>query len=154
MTNLITDPRKYPNAPECSCDHCKKQCSHPCWPLPEEAQALIDAGYGDSLMVDWWARGEDLYLLCPATTQQQGNFAPESWTFHSDTCVFFNKDGLCELHDLKLKPVEGRIAHHSHYTHRNNLSWDISRSHEHIAMTWDNEEAQKIVTKWRNEHGV
>ena len=45
-------------------------------------------------------------------------------------CIFF-KDGLCELHDLGLKPLEGRLSHHSikidNFNPKKSLAWLIAK---------------------------
>lgn len=61
--NLLEIPES-----ECSCDSCKAMCERPCWPSPEDAERLIDAGYGDKLMLDFWGVTKEtipreIYLL-------------------------------------------------------------------------------------------
>ena len=45
-------------------------------------------------------------------------------------CTFF-RDGLCELHDLGLKPTEGRLSHHSitkeNFKFGKSLSWNVAK---------------------------
>ena len=44
-------------------------------------------------------------------------------------CVF--KDGLCELHDKKLKPIEGKLSHHSlkidNFNPKKSLAWLVAK---------------------------
>lgn len=116
-------------------------CQRPCWPTPEEAQKLIDAGYGDRLMNDYWCRkGGDIQILSPACKGSENGFAP-FWP--TGGCTFQDKDGLCELHNLDLKPLEGRKALCKGRTPK--------YLHEKIAKMWDNPEAQELVGKWRKE---
>ena len=126
---------------ECSCLVCKSMCLRPCWPTPEEAELLIELGYGDRLMKDWlkdwWVADEgNIYVLCPAQRGYEKRQA-SSW-LHPVPCTFQTADGLCELHDKKLKPVEGRAA----------CCTDGVNLHEAIAKLWDNKKAQALVKKW------
>lgn len=135
----------------CTCKTCKDMCQRPCWPTPEEAQELINAGYGSKLMLDYWSRCEydeetDTYLtnieiLSPALYGYAGRSAP--W-WPTGKCSLQDDDGLCELHDKDLKPIEGRLCSCDE-------SVDVGKLHEDIAMMWDTEEARKIVDCWRRE---
>lgn len=117
----------------CTCDECKAMCQRPCWPTPEEAQHLINAGYGGQLMQDYWYRkGNDIKLLCPAINGYEGRFSP-SWP-----------NGLCQLHDLGYKPLEGRKSLCQDKTPK--------KLHKKIAKMWDNSEAQEIVRKWNGDY--
>lgn len=46
--------------------------------------------------------------------------------YETGSCAFL-KDGLCELHSKGLKPLEGRLAHHS-------MPWQIAR--DHVVSLW------------------
>ena len=122
----------------CTCNVCQDMCRRPCWPTPEEAQAIIDKGFGERLMKDWWVNHpDDIFILAPAYPGYEDMGAPENLMFVKG-CTFF-KDGLCELHDLGLKPFEGRMATHEK-AHE--------KLHKHVAMKWDNPEAQMLCNKW------
>ncbi|MDR2002668.1 MAG: hypothetical protein LBQ74_06525 [Prevotella sp.] len=45
-------------------------------------------------------------------------------------CVFF-KDGLCELHNLGLKPTEGKLSHHNirldNYIFELSIGWNVTK---------------------------
>jgi Fe-S-cluster containining protein len=141
----------------CSCNTCKNMCTRACWPTPEEAQRLIDAGYSDRLMVDYWVvptqyddEGDpiygtgDIYILCPAENGSEGRMAP-SWP-GVNWCTFSDPNTrLCMLHDTGLKPFEGRMAHHSKPT---------PNLHEKVAMMWNNPDAQALVERWRESQNV
>jgi hypothetical protein len=125
---------------ECACEECRRMCNRPCWPTPGEAQRLIDAGYGSRLMRDYWVGdgldGGDIYLLSPANPGMEGS-AAGFWP--SEGCVFQGEDGFCELHDLGLKPLEGRVA---------SCSRGQGDLHQYVASTWNNPEAQALVDEW------
>ena len=142
MTTLDT---RVPTA--CSCEACKNMCHRPCWPTPAEAHALMDAGFAARLMADYWSAADhDIRILCGALKGCEGHAAPylpES----EEGCTFWNAQGLCDLHDLGLKPLEGRLAIHGAPTTRRSL-------HEEVALLWDNEEGRAAVDRWwqaRNE---
>lgn len=129
----------------CNCETCKNMCRRPCWPTPEDAKRLIDSGYAEKLMLDKWIggfddSGEDVFLLCPANPGYETSFAPIT-RLHSG-CTFFD-NGNCTLHDLGLKPTEGKAAHHSFTASQSN------ELHESVARTWDNPDAQRIVEEWK-----
>lgn len=129
---------------ECSCETCKAMCQRPCWPSPDEAQKLIDVGYGPRLMNDYWVGGgpdgDNIELLCPALKGYEGKSTPYS---PRGKCTFQDEAGLCKLHDLGLKPIEGRLASCKHE------DGEGHRIHEDTAMTWNNPEAQQKVKDWR-----
>jgi hypothetical protein len=125
----------------CTCQTCVDMCKRrPCWPTPEEARQLIDKGYGQRLMRDWYCCEEEdsdhFYLLCPAIVDYEGEDSP-FWPF--GMCTFLKYE-RCELHDLGLKPGEGKEA------------WcqedDKGTLHVKYAQTWKNPEAQQLVKEW------
>ena len=121
----------------CSCEICKDMClNRACWPTPVEAQKLIDAGFGDRLMLDWWVRaGGNIYLLCPA---QDGCEGGKALSDPRGRCALLTSDLLCPLHEAGLKPSEGRLAMH-------NTKVDL---HALVAATWDTDEGRKIAREW------
>lgn len=89
----------------CACERCRVMCEKPCWGTPDEIQRLIDAGFGDRLALDYWSGDETIYVLAPALKGHEGQEAP--WTnWSQDGCTFW-QDGLCQLHEMGLKPSEG-----------------------------------------------
>jgi len=149
-----------PSAP-CSCRVCKGMCKRACWPTPQEAQALLDAGYADRLMLDAWIGGfddsyEDVYIVCPSTPGYCGGLAPGlgddfNWmdvfgdgALANGGCVM-QKNGLCMLHDKGLKPIEGRVAHHSK---------DSDNLHEAVARTWDSDVGRAVVERFCSTNKV
>lgn len=135
-----------PNGGGTSCKPCVTMCeTRPCWPTPDESQALINAGFSERLMDDYWAGGggvdedEDVHLLAPAIVGREGLSAP-FWP--NGRCTFLTNDGLCELHDLGLKPSEGKIA---------SCVTEVSDGlHKAVAFEWNNPESQKLVQIWRD----
>lgn len=138
----------------CTCPKCKSACkTRPCWPTPSDAQKLIDAGYGDKLMLEWW-RGEieeeedrDIYFLCPALGGFEEQQAPYYPIGHKP-CVFFNKDELCDLHNENLKPTQGRETIHSQP--ESEADAIVAKA----ARSWDTPEGKALIEVWCKEHGV
>lgn len=126
----------------CACSKCVKMCEErPCWPTPDEAKAIIDAGLGNRLMSDWWADSTtgDIHIISPAISGYEGKGAP-FWP--TGRCTFLTQDNKCELHDIGLKPIEGRVA---------DCKIEFTENvHELVAKTWDNNEAQQVVQNWED----
>ncbi len=127
----------------CTCDRCRSFCRRrSCWPTPEEAQAIIDAGHGDKLMLDWWVATPTIYLLCGAIAGYEGKAAPAD---PRGRCGFLTADEQCELHP-DLKPIEGRLAYHD--------GRDLSWLHGEVAAAWDTPLGRSIVKSWSEERGI
>lgn len=86
----------------CTCDKCKNMCKVPCIGTPKDIEAIIDAGYADRLKETMWMVG---YLAV-----KEKPIAMIQPTEKDGWCAFRQPDGLCELHDLGLKPTEGVLA--------------------------------------------
>ena len=124
-TSLQRIMRKTGRKPiECKCQKCKQQCKTPCLGTPEDILRLIKAGYKERLAIThWWvgiARGKlDFPVIMIQARQEENGY-----------CTFF-RDGLCELHDLGLKPTEGRLSHHSitkeNFKFGKSLSWNVAK---------------------------
>lgn len=118
----------------------------PCWPTPADAHRLIEAGFGPRLMSEWWfdhAQDKTVFILTPAIQGREGGESP---AYPSGACTFLDEAGLCQLHDLGLKPAEGRLAL------CNNRTPD--GLHEQIGCSWDNEDARALIKHWemRDRH--
>ena len=105
--------------------------NRPCWGTPEDIEKIKAAGYSHKLMMDYWYKSdeEDIPIEAPAIVGYEGKDAP-FWP--SGQCTFLEND-RCILHDLGLKPTEGRLAHCSD---KNDLPVSL---HETVAMTWKKE---------------
>lgn len=109
---------------ECKCQECKKQCRTPCLGTPQDILKLVEAGYTDKLMPTHWAVGLVLGKLSYTIPMIQAIQTDEGW------CIF-HKDGLCSLHELGLKPTEGRLSHHSikpeNYVFSKGLAYNVAK---------------------------
>jgi Fe-S-cluster containining protein len=123
----------------CACGQCQEMCKNrPCWPTPDEAKKLIEAGYGSRLMDDYWVGEPDIHLLCPAIKGFEGKGAP--WSPYGK-CTFLTDEGLCEIHHMK--PVEGRKAMHQG-KYNNGI-------HQAVAVLW--EYYDPFIEEWREKYG-
>lgn len=108
----------------CKCAMCKEQCRRaPCLGTPQDIWALIEAGYEDKLEVTGWSVGMILGRLPFPIPMVQAILTENG-------CVFF-ENGLCILHELGLKPTEGKLSHHTiteeNFKFSKNLSWNVAR---------------------------
>lgn len=111
---------------QCQCNECIKQCMKtPCLGTPDDILKLIDAGYKDYLNFTLWAVG--------MLTGHINYPIPMVQAIYNDRgCVFF-RNSLCVLHDLGLKPTEGRFSYHSIPKTKQSLNDTLSWN---IAMEW------------------
>lgn len=109
---------------DCKCEQCKNQCRTPCLGTPEDIKKLIDAGYEESLMATQWAVGLVLGKLDYTIPMVQAIQKENGW------CIFYD-NGLCTLHNLNLKPTEGRLSHHSikpeNYVFSKGLAYNVAK---------------------------
>jgi hypothetical protein len=134
-----------PLAP-CECNVCKEFCTRPCFPTAAEAEAMIDAGYGDRLMgftyYDVW---NPIYMLIPAKAgyeQQDIHYGGEIYCSDMSRCTFVTDEGLCDIHG-ECKPIGGRMADHT--TPYPGLEYSI-------IMTWDTPLGEKVREQWEEEY--
>lgn len=128
---------------ECKCSICQTYCQQkPCWGTPEDINELIDAGYANRLMLNYYIKTKDesIYFPSPAVKGYEGKPAP-FWP--GGICTFYNLEtGLCEIHSLK--PLEGKKVYHGS-TEEN--------THFLIVSTWNTEDAETVRVKWQKITG-
>lgn len=120
----------------CKCKECKRQCEKvSCLGTPADIEKIVDAGFKDRIAPTEW--------IVPALYPDPITMYQPKYDRYG--CTFF-KEGLCTLHDLGLKPTEGRLSHHSTIDVRKNTS--ISRA---VARSWcdttNTEIMQRLVEK-------
>ena len=125
---------------ECNCNKCIEMCYRPCWGKPEELQKIIDEGFSDKLMLDYWiGQDGDLYLLCGALVGYEGKKAPY-WPHGK--CTFLKED-RCEIQIIK--PFEGKMA-----SCNNKITAEEWKSIRHgIALEWQSEKGKQILNDWK-----
>ncbi|MDR2915753.1 MAG: hypothetical protein LBV74_13115 [Tannerella sp.] len=108
---------------ECQCGRCKDQCRTPCLGTPGDILRLIDKGYAGKLAISCWMVGMAVGKLSIPIPMVQARRTENG-------CIFF-RDGLCELHDLGLKPTEGKLSHHvpkpENFIFEFSLVWNVAR---------------------------
>lgn len=96
-------------------------------------------------MVDKWSVGDDkiVLVLCGANTGREGLISP---FIPVGMCSFF-KNGKCVLHRKKLKPYEGRAAHHKYYGDPKGRE-KSKQVATYIEDLWDTERGRDLVEMW------
>lgn len=125
-------------ANNCSCMACKTMClSSPCFPTPEEVVRLDKMGFGSDLMFTMFMNPEtkEIYaLVAPRSTEKMGGIINQ--------CTFHNAQGLCDLHELGLKPTEGRLANH------NQKHSDTVRLRVATCELWKTDLAKELLVRY------
>lgn len=149
---------------ECNCEICRKMCTEnrTCWGTPEDMERIIDAGYADQLILDYYVmKDKDIDLLAPGVTILEPDFnvkRNEDITFKPKTyvkcrapflpvgrCVFFTGD-KCSIHEIK--PIEGKVAS-CKMREDKKLDKKGDNLHKELAMVWDTPTGRKVVRKWK-----
>lgn len=139
--------------PPCSCDVCQHMCRLPCQGDVEDMTALIDAGYANRLSLDYLGYDTDdggtryVWMLVPALKGEEGKRTGIQRSSLRG-CTFLGIQGLplCQLHTLKLKPLEGRLAHHHPMLRKPK---DIVQMQSYIRSTWDTPEGAALIARWK-----
>ena len=130
---------------ECKCSTCKSMCTRPCWPSPEEANKMLDAGLTKSMWLDWWESSKELdytEIVGPANNMRGGLRADVYPSGHN--CIFF-VEGLCKLHTSGYKPIEGRLANCKEKSEtQGNL-------HLEVAKLWNSPLGRSTIVRWKKE---
>lgn len=124
----------------CDCNKCRSACRRRvCWPLPSEASTLLDMGYADRMMLDYWVRDEgDILIVSPAMVGCEAGVASYD---PIGACNFYSEERGCELHSI-CKPAGGRIWKAC------GLPYDHEAVSRAIAEQWDTDEGRAVVKRW------
>lgn len=133
-------PDRYPPSIPCSCGVCTAYCNRPGWWTVEEARLALDAGLGERMMLEL-SPGASFGVLSPAFPGCEKGFAVQEYA--SRGCGFL-KNGLCELHDSGLMPLECRFCHH-------NRPGQGERCHRDIGRDWCSPAGRALVVRWCKE---
>jgi hypothetical protein len=112
--------------------------------VTKEIETLIKLGYANRLMLDDWPG--DVDILKPAMKGYESNTAP--WEVRMEEGCTFWKEGKCELHNLGLKPMAGRYAHHS------NKIEEYEEVEDVIRKSWETKKASNLIEKWKIQVGL
>lgn len=126
----------------CSCDTCKNMCKKaPCHGTPEEMLAIMNANprYMDWLHINkqWDTNMVFIRPVGPYAVDLIGQ------------CPFQTSEGMCELHDKGLKPIEGRVAIHKGGEDGHPRK-GIRAS---LAQSWEKPIGQAVLKEFRNRGG-
>lgn len=143
---------------EHNCHDCKAMCFHfPCGGSVAEIEKLISEGFGASLMLyEAYDQhlGKQFKRLMPAIKGFEGGYLYGRNTPYHVPCVFLDEDHLCRLHDLKLKPVEGRIAECDSSREKRGITYESYREaydafKAELNDEWTTERGVELVESWR-----
>jgi hypothetical protein len=118
----------------CACEKCQAMCaSSTCLPTPAEARELVRRGYGSRLATYRFEPDpQKLSFVGPAPAGMEG--ARDLPHTRTGPCTFFH-GGRCDLHNPGLKPLEGRLAHHTRH-------WVPVRLH--VAEHWRGKQFESV----------
>lgn len=133
----LTLNEKYPPSEACSCDVCRSYCRRPGWWSVDEATKAIEAGYASRMMLEV-SPERNFGVLSPAFNGAELNFALQQ--FAPNGCNFM-KDGLCELHNTGVQPIECRFCHHE----RKGLG---EVCHTDLEKDWNSSKGEQLIQKW------
>lgn len=126
----------------CKCNLCKEQCNTPCLGTPKDIEKIIDAGFKKEIYETDWYAGIIMGVIDKPVLMYQAELVEKT-----GKCVFF-ENGLCKLHDLGLKPTEGKLSHHSSrletFKASRSLSWLISKE-------WLEKKNEEIINRIRKK---
>ncbi len=133
---------QYPASESCSCETCLRFCARPGWWTVEEADATIQAGYGNRMMLEM-SPDHTFGVLSPAFKGCEMDFAMQR--FASQGCTFL-RDDLCELHGTGFEPLECRFCHHD----RLGLG---PKCHADLEKDWNSPTGRSLIVKWSKLSG-
>ena len=122
-----------PKESVCGCQKCVNMCwSSPCFPTPDDALKLIEAGHKDKLSVTCYVSQDTLeYATVISPIGLDWGHA------QARKCVFLDSNNLCTLHECGLKPTEGKIL---------DCSVDnYSEVRLKIVDTWNTDKGKEVI---------
>lgn len=118
----------------CACDTCKNMCKkQPCIGTPDDILKIIEAGHAKNLAQSTWMVG----LLSGDVDKPVHMIQPLA--LEDGSCAFLDDNDLCTLHDLDLKPTEGKLSHHDDF--------------KNFSGTFKDTINFKVATSWLDENG-
>ena len=128
----------FPPSDGCSCSVCKGYCQRPGWWTIEQAELAISLGYAERMMLEI-SPDFDFAVLSPAFYGCEGFIATNEG--FNNGCNFF-KNGLCELHNTEILPLECAFCHHERIGQG-------KICHEAILTEWKTVKGQTLVKQWQ-----
>lgn len=158
-----------------ACSGCARgilMCHHtPCIGTADEFERLLDAGYANRVSLEFWVGistkdksfgtttvktdkeydyfDEDVFYLAPSIVGNEGKKAQFTKSGICNLLV----DNKCSLHDLGLKPSQGKMACckiENVFIDKNGKQRDID---ERIAIlnTWNTQKGKDLISRWKKE---
>ncbi len=137
LKHTKTLAQKYPPSGPCTCEVCLGYCSRPGWWTVEQAEAALQAGYRDRMMLEI-APELTFGVLSPAFKGCEKSVATNQ--FARNGCTFLKND-RCELFGTGHQPLECRFCHHD----RRGLG---ARCHTDLEKDWKTPAGQALVDWW------
>lgn len=142
--------------------------SRPCFGTPEEFEKIIEAGFADKLRIDYYYRGskgkKDIEFLTGAAYEQDVDkwlelkrnpefkitddipyktiYSHYSPFWPGGRCVLLTEDNKCSLHELDLKPEQGRQACCKEEN-------DTAKDNEYYAKLWNTKKGRALVKRFK-----
>ena len=142
-TDTLTEVKQYYQQSTCQCEDCRWMCHTPCWGTPDEIKVLMDKYPLDYFRLGFYSHdykgiSHEFTVICPKKKKSEDI----SDTYLGiDSCIFMNKSGNCVLHNKKLKPIEGRFAHHT----RADRGQNKHTLRLLVAKSWETEQGKELV---------
>ncbi len=133
---------RYPASETCSCITCVRFCQRPGWWTVFEASQAIDLGFANRMMLEV-SPDHRFGVLSPAFKGNECNYSLQ--IFSGKGCTFLS-DGLCELFNTGIQPLECRYCHHN----RPGLG---KHCHVDIESDWNTEDGKRLIVRWGNLTG-
>ena len=128
----------FPPSEGCTCSICCEYCKRPGWWTVEQAELAISKGYAERMMMEISPQF-DFAVLSPAFHGCEGFIATKEG--YISGCNFL-KNGLCELHDTDILPLECAFCHH-------NRKGQGIKCHMSIEKQWKTVKGQRLVARWQ-----
>lgn len=130
----------------CTCEKCIDMCNRrPCWGTPSDIERIIESGFIDHLMREYWAtKNGNLYMIVPAIVGFELRTSPY-WLRVKNRCSLLDSNNRCKINHIK--PIEGRKAICLDNTKYN---IQIDRLHMNIYRTWDTKFGSKVLKIWED----
>lgn len=122
----------------CSCDKCKTMCKkQACIGTPEDMLRIAKAGFSDKLASSYWLVG----LMNRTHSNAIEMIAP---LMTPNGCSFLDENNLCMLHDLGLKPTEGKLTNNHEAVIINTLEEVFKIPNYVVIKTWEDTNFKNI----------
>lgn len=128
--------------------------SRPCMEGPEEFEKIIEAGFADKLRVDYYhTKKRNIEFITGAVYERiigspvdkpeyQTTYKHYTSWWPGGKCVLLTEDNKCSLHELDLKPEQGRQA----CCKEDN---DVSKDNEYYAKLWNTKKGRALVKRFK-----